>query len=239
MAGGRGQERVRRNPPEKLDFTKLKGGWSGSSDSSGIGALRNLARKTSSSDKCPYLYHGERDRTHIQSVYTHDWQRKEVCQGYREIRRAFRTEEKCHSRASMYPSPRSKRRRNRECFLRNLYELAKHCEFLTNRSRKRFKWNRISILTQMARQSELVKFQVASQSDGKHLGEVQQKKDKANPARILARNVRNKNPKLNISTVQPCSRCNRVHKQDETCPASGRRCSKCHKRAILLLFAVL
>ena len=37
-----------------------------------------------------------------------------------------------------------------------------------------------------------------------------------------------KKPK-NSPPVQPCSRCNRVHKQDEVCPARGKRCSKCHK----------
>ena len=36
---------------------------------------------------------------------------------------------------------------------------------------------------QMARQSELVNFQVAGQSDGKHLGEVHLKKGKPSPAR--------------------------------------------------------
>jgi len=69
----------------------------------------------------------------------------------------------------------------------------------------------------MARQSELVKFQVADQSDDKHLGEVHQKKEKPTPARRSARNVRDKNPK-NVPSDQPCSRCNRVHKQDEICP---------------------
>ena len=41
--------------------------------------------------------------------------------------------------------------------------------------------------------------------------------------------MRDKNPKT-VPMVQPCSRCNRVHKQDETCPVRGRRCSKCHKK---------
>ena len=43
---------------------------------------------------------------------------------------------------------------------------------------------------QKACQSELVKFQFAGQSDGKHLGEVQQKKGKPNSARRPARNDR-------------------------------------------------
>ena len=81
---------------------------------------------------------------------------------------------------------------------------------------------------QMARQSELVKFQVAGQSDAKHLGEVHQKKGKPHSARRPLRNMSDKKPK-NSSPVQPCSRCNRVHKQDEVCPARGKRCSKCHK----------
>jgi len=80
----------------------------------------------------------------------------------------------------------------------------------------------------MARQSELVKFQVVGQSNDKHLGEVHQKKEKPTPARRSARNVRDKNPK-NVPSDQPCSRCNRVHKQDEICPGRGKSCSKCHK----------
>lgn len=81
---------------------------------------------------------------------------------------------------------------------------------------------------QMARQSELVKVHVAGQSDNMHLGEVHQTKGMSNPARRPGRNVRDKNPK-NTPFVQPCSRCNRLHKQDETCSASGKRCSKCRK----------
>ena len=80
----------------------------------------------------------------------------------------------------------------------------------------------------MARQSELVKVQAAGQSDNMHLGEVHRTKGKSNPARRPGRNVRDKNPK-NTPFVQPCSRCNRVHKQDETCSARGKRCSKCRK----------
>ena len=80
----------------------------------------------------------------------------------------------------------------------------------------------------MTRQSELVKFQVAGQSDDKHLGEVHQKKGKPTPARRSARNACNKNPK-NGPSDKPCSRCNCVHKQDEICPAKGKRCSECHK----------
>ena len=40
--------------------------------------------------------------------------------------------------------------------------------------------------------------------------------------------LREKNPK-NAQSVEPCSRCNRIHKQDEICPAREKKCSKCHK----------
>ena len=60
------------------------------------------------------------------------------------------------------------------------------------------------------------------------MGEVHQTKGKSNPACRPGRNVRDKKTK-NTPFVQPCSRCNRVHKQDETCPARGKRCSKCRK----------
>ena len=81
---------------------------------------------------------------------------------------------------------------------------------------------------QMARRSELVTFQVAGQSDTKHLGEVHQKKGNPHSVRRPVRNMSDKKPKNN-PPVQPYSRCNRVHKQDEVCPARGKRCSKCHK----------
>ena len=29
----------------------------------------------------------------------------------------------------------------------------------------------------------------------------------------------------------PCFKCNRIHRQDETYPARGKECSKCHKTA--------
>ena len=80
----------------------------------------------------------------------------------------------------------------------------------------------------MARQFELVKFQVAGQLDDKYFEEVTSKERKPTPAQRSARNVRDKNPK-NVPSDQPCSRCNRVHKQDEICPGRGKRCSKCHK----------
>ena len=79
---------------------------------------------------------------------------------------------------------------------------------------------------QMVRQSELVKFQVAGQSDTKHLGEVHQRKGKPHSARRPGRNISDKKPK-NSPPVQPCSSCNRVHKQDEVCPAKRKRCSRC------------
>ena len=137
-----------------------------------------------------------------------------------------------------------------EAFIRNLYELTEHCEFGTQRDeqiRDRIvigildkslsqKLQMKSDLTldtakQMARQSELVKVQVAGQSDDKHLGEVNQMKGKSNPARKSGGrnpNVHDKKPK-NTPLAQPCSRCNRVHKQDGVCLARGKRCSKCGK----------
>ena len=101
-----------------------------------------------------------------------------------------------------------------EAFIRNLYELAEHCEFGTQRDeqiRDRIvigivdkslsqKLQRpsdfnLDIVTQMARQSELVKSQVAVQSEPRHLGEIHRKKGKSNFARRPVQNVRDKNPK--------------------------------------------
>ena len=134
-----------------------------------------------------------------------------------------------------------------EAFIRNLYILAEHCDFGTQRDEQirdrivieildkslsqklqmRSDLN-LDIAIQMARQSELVKSQVAGQSEPQHLGEIHRKKGKPNFARRPIQNVRDKNPK-NAPSVQPCSRCNRIHKQGETCPARGKKCSKCHK----------
>ena len=134
-----------------------------------------------------------------------------------------------------------------EAFIRNLYELAEHCEFGTQRDEQirdrivigildkslsqklqiRSDLN-LDITIQMARQSELVKSQIAGQSKNQHLGEIHRKRGRPNFTRRPVQNVRDKNPK-NAPSVQPCSRCDRIHKQDETCPARGKKCSKCHK----------
>ena len=86
----------------------------------------------------------------------------------------------------------------------------------------------LDIGIQMACQSELVTSQVAGQSDNKHLGEIHQKKGKLTFARRPVQNVHDKNPK-NAQLVQPCSRCNRIHKEDEMFLVRGKKCSKCHK----------
>ena len=86
-----------------------------------------------------------------------------------------------------------------EAFIRILFELAEHCEFGTQRDEQirdrivigildkslsqklqmRSDLN-LDIAIQMARQSELVKSQVAGQSDTQHLGEIHRKKGKPN-----------------------------------------------------------
>ena len=86
----------------------------------------------------------------------------------------------------------------------------------------------LDIATQMACPSELIKSQVAGQSDTQHLGEIHRKKGKLNFERRPVQNLREKNPK-NAQLVQPFSRCNRLHKHDEIRPARGKKCSKCHK----------
>ena len=101
-----------------------------------------------------------------------------------------------------------------EAFIRNLYELVAHCDFGTQRDEQIRDRIVIGILdkslsqklqmksdlnldstTQMARQSEQVKFQVAGQSDTKHLGEVHQKKGKPHSVRRPVGNMSDKKPK--------------------------------------------
>lgn len=143
-----------------------------------------------------------------------------------------------------------------EAFIRNLYELAEHCEFGTQRDeqiRDRIVTGILeksllqnlqmkSDLThdatiQMTRQSELVKFQVAGQSDDKHFGEVNQAKGKPNPERGGNRNLHHKNSK-NTLFARPYSRCNCIHKEGEIFPAKERDVLNIGKLANLLLFAV-
>ena len=102
-----------------------------------------------------------------------------------------------------------------EAFIRNLYELAEHCDFGTQRDEQIRDRIVIGILDkllsqklqmksdlnldtaiQMAHQSELVKVQVAAQSDNKHLGEIHQKKGKPHSARRPVRNMSDKNPRI-------------------------------------------
>ena len=138
-----------------------------------------------------------------------------------------------------------------EAFIQNLYELVQHCEFGTQRDEQirdrivigildkslsqklqmRSDLN-LDITIQMARQSGLVKSQVVGQSETQHLGEIHRKKGKPNFARRPVQRVHDKNL-TNAPSVQPCFRCNQIHKQDEKCRARGEKCSKCHKTGIL------
>ena len=137
-----------------------------------------------------------------------------------------------------------------EAFIRNLYELAEHCEFCPQRDEQIRDRIVIGILDkslsqklqmksdlnldtaiQMARQSEQVKVQVAGQVDDKYLGEVNQKNHRPNANRRQGPTQRGKNfRRPGVPSLQPCSRCNRPHKSNETCPAMGAKCSKCKKK---------
>ena len=112
-----------------------------------------------------------------------------------------------------------------EVFNRNLYEFAEHCKFGTQRDEQirdrivpgildksllqylQMKSDLTHDTTiQMTRQSELVKFQVAGQSDDKHFGKVNQAKGKPNPQRGGNRNLPHKISK-NTLFARSCSRC--------------------------------
>ena len=137
-----------------------------------------------------------------------------------------------------------------EAFIRNLYELAEHCEFGAQRDEQIRDRIVIGILDkslsqklqmksdlnldtaiQMARQSEQIKVQVAGQADSKHLGEVNRKNPRPSASRKQRPAQRGKNyRRLGVPSIQPCSRCNRPHTSSETCPATGAKCSKCKKK---------
>ena len=96
------------------------------------------------------------------------------------------------------------------------------------------------IAIQMTRQSELVKFQVASQSDDKHVSEVHQKrKGKANPKQKPVRNWDDRSPRNNPPSV-PCPRRNRLHKQEDVSPAMEKNLLQIWKQPALItcLFAI-
>ena len=137
-----------------------------------------------------------------------------------------------------------------EAFIRNLYELAEHCEFGLQRDEQIRDRIVIGILDkslsqklqmksdlnldtaiQMARQTEQVKVQIAGQVDDKHLGEVNRKNRRPNANRRQGPTQRGKNfRRPGVPSLQPCSRCNRAHRPEETCPATGAKCSKCKKK---------
>jgi len=77
---------------------------------------------------------------------------------------------------------------------------------------------------QMARQSELVKFQVAGQSDTQHLGEKHQKKGKPHSARRPVRNTKNSR------IVRQCNHTQGVIAYINKMKFVQREgCLKCHK----------
>ena len=99
-----------------------------------------------------------------------------------------------------------------EAFIRNLYELAQHCEFVLQRDEQIRDRIVIGILDkslsqklqmksdlnldtaiQMARQTEQVKVQIAGQVDDKNLGEVNRKNQRPNANRRQGPTQRGKN----------------------------------------------
>ena len=123
-----------------------------------------------------------------------------------------------------------------EAFIRNLYELAEHCEFgpkrdgqirdrivigildksLSQKLQMKSDLN-LDMAIQMARQSEQVKVQVAGQVDDKYLREVNRKNHRPNANRRQGPTQRGKYfRRPGVPSLQPCSRCNRPHKSYET-----------------------
>lgn len=137
-----------------------------------------------------------------------------------------------------------------DAFIPNPYKLAEHCEFGLQRDEQIRDRIVIGILDksllqklqmksdlnldraiQMARQSEQVKVQVAGQVDNKHLGEVNQKNWRPNANRRQSPTQRGRNFRQpGGPLIQLCSRYIRAHKPDETCLATGAKCSKCKKK---------
>ena len=127
-------------------------------------------------------------------------------------------------RGDLWKSPYSERRRNSGGFYskslrtgrRDRIVIGIREKSLSQRLQKRSDLN-LDVVIQMARQSELVKSQVGGQSDTQHLGEIHRKKGKPNFGRRPVQNLREKKPK-NAQSIQPRSRCNRIHKKDKNFP---------------------
>ena len=136
-----------------------------------------------------------------------------------------------------------------EAFIRNLYELAEHCNFdgnvkyeqirdkiviglsdkeLSHRLQMKPELS-LDVAIQMARQSELVKSQVSDQlhSDVKQLEEVRQ----YTARRQTHYRGRRKFTGPVRDTPRECGTCGRIHVPgQEYCPARRAECHKCHKK---------
>ena len=183
------------DPPVKLDFTKPQEGleWK-----QGFERFR-CATKLSEEDEVlqinALIYTMGKDAEHIFKAFTFTGgNEKKYAKVIEKFDEHFIPKRNViHERACFHQ--RVQKGETVEAFIRNLYELAEHCEFGTQRDEQIRDRIVIGILDkslsqklqmksdlnldtaiQMARQSELVKVQVAGQSDGKHLGEVHQKK---------------------------------------------------------------
>ncbi|KAL9963006.1 hypothetical protein ACROYT_G032167 [Oculina patagonica] len=238
------------DPPEKLDFSKPQGpNWKQRFDR--FRCATKLNKESEELQINALIYTMGKEAEHVFNAFTfEEGDEKKYNVVLNKFEEHFVQKRNIIHERACFHRQLQKDGETVEAFIRNLYELAEHCEFGLQRddqirdriviglldkslSQKLQMKSDLNLDTaiQIARQTEQVKVQVAGQADDKHLGEVKRKNWRPNANRRQGPTQRGKNFRQpGVPSLQPCSRCNRAHRPDETCPATGAKYSKCKKK---------